>query len=118
MICGGSVPGGSVRRRNCEAPVICALARTTDAPGCRYTFTIAWPRMVVDSMCWMLSTSVVSTFSYGSVRRPVSSSGSRPVYVKATDTTGISMLGKMSVGVRAITTGAAIRIRIASTINV
>ena len=62
--------------------------------------TIAWPAMVVDSVCWMLSTSVVSTFSYGVVRRPSSSSGFRPVYCQATETTGILMLGKMSVGVR------------------
>src|SRR6185369_10492800 len=40
------------------------------------------------------------------------------VYCQPTEITGISMLGKMSVGVRRITTGAAMRIRSARTINV
>src|ERR1700683_5678355 len=66
----------------------------------------------------MLSTNVVSDFSYGDVKRPASSSGLRPVYVQPTETTGILMLGKMSVGVRVITTGAAMRINSARTINV
>ncbi len=45
--------------------------------------------------------------------RPSTSSGLRPVYCQATETTGILMLGKMSVGVRRMSTGAAIRMRIA-----
>ncbi len=118
MICGASVPGGSECRINSEAEETCAFAVSSDAPGCRYTFTITSPRSVVDSVCWMLSTSVVSTFSYGVVSRPSSSSGASPVYCQAIEITGMSMFGKMSVGVRRITTGAAIRIRIARTMNV
>src|SRR5271166_3470448 len=118
MICGGSVPGGSCRNRNCDAAVTWALAVSSEAPGCRNTYTIASPLYVVDSICWILSTSVVSDFSYGDVKRPSSSSGLRPVYVQPIETTGILILGKMSVGVRRITTGAAMRINSARTINV
>ena len=50
--------------------------------------------------------------------RPSISSGFRPVNCQATATTGILMLGKMSVGVREITTGLASRINSARTINV
>ena len=56
--------------------------------------------MVVDSVCSMLSTSVVNAFSYGVVNRPSSSSGFSPVYCHAIEMTGILMFGKMSVGVR------------------
>ena len=42
----------------------------------------------------------------------------RPVYVQPIETTGMLMSGKMSVGVRRITTGAAMRINSARTINV
>jgi len=64
------------------------------------------------------STSVVRAFSYGDVNRPSSSSGLRPVYLQPIETTGILMLGKMPAGVRKITTGAAMRINSARTINV
>ena len=48
-------------------------------------------------------------FSNGVVSRPSISSGSRPVYCQATATTGILMLGKISVGVRRIMTGLMMR---------
>src|ERR1700729_3740452 len=118
MICGGRIPGGRLLKMNCEADETCAFAVSRLAPGCRYTLTITCPAMVVDSVCSMLSTSVVNTFSYGVVSRPSSSSGLRPVYCHAMETTGILMFGKISVGVRTIMTGAAIRMRIASTMNV
>src|ERR1700722_18104747 len=109
MISGGRVPGGSWRRMNCDAAVICAFAVSRLAPGCRKTLTTATPLYEVDSVCSMLSTSVVSTFSYGVVSLPSISSGSNPVYCQAIATTGIFMLGKISVGVRIITTGLMIR---------
>src|ERR1700691_6506513 len=105
MIWGGSVPGGSCRNKYCDAAVTWALAVSSDAPGCRKTFTVASPLYVVDSMCWILSTSVVRAFSYGVVKRVSISSGLSPVYVHATEITGILILGKMSVGVRRITAG-------------
>src|ERR1035441_2627453 len=66
----------------------------------------------------MLSTTVVSTRSKTVVMRPSISSGLRPVYCQATAMTGILISGKISVGVRRITTGARIRISSATTINV
>jgi len=52
------------------------------------------------------------------VIRPSISSGFRPVNCQATAITGMLMLGKMSVGVRRITTGLRMRIRSARTMNV
>src|ERR1700678_321236 len=118
MISGGKVPGGSCRRIVCETAVTCAFAVSRLAVGCKKIFTIAWPFTVVDSMCSILSTVVVRILSYTLVSRPSSSSGFRPVYCHATAITGMLMLGKMSVGVRRITTGLKIRIKRASTIKV
>jgi hypothetical protein len=81
-------------------------------------FTIAWPLTVVDSMCSMLSTVVVRIRSYGVVTRPSISSRFNPVNCHATATTGMSMLGKMSVGVRRMRTGLTIRMSRARTTNV
>ena len=46
------------------------LAVSSDAPGCKDTFTIASPFYVVDSICWMLLA--------GTVRWPTVSDESRP----------------------------------------
>src|SRR6266705_218744 len=118
MIRGGWMPAGSWRRMVCDIAVTCALAVSRRACGCRKILTIAWPFTVVDSMCSMLSTVVVRTRSYWVVIRPSISSGLRPVNCQATAITGMSMLGKMSVGVRRMTTGLAIRIKMATTTNV
>jgi hypothetical protein len=66
----------------------------------------------------MLSTVVVRTRSNPVVMRPSSSSGFRPVNCHATAITGMLMLGKMSVGVRRITTGLRMRMSRASTMKV
>src|SRR5579872_107463 len=66
----------------------------------------------------MLSTSVVRPFSKGVVSRVSRSSGFSPVYVQATEMTGMSIFGKMSVGVRRMTAGLSKRMRIARTTNV
>ena len=50
--------------------------------------------------------------------RPSSSSALSPVYCQATAMTGMLIVGKMSVGVREMTTGLAIRIRSARTMKV
>ena len=81
-------------------------------------FVIDWPLTVVDSMCSILSTVVVRTRSKPVVIRPSISSGFKPVNCQATAITGMSMFGKMSVGVRRTTTGLAMRISSASTMNV
>ena len=50
--------------------------------------------------------------------RPSSSSALSPRYCQATAITGMLTLGKMSTGVREMTTGLAIRIRSARTMKV
>src|SRR2546428_941058 len=69
-------------------------------------------------MCSMLSTVVVRTRSNWVVSRPSISSGLRPVNCHATAITGMSMLGKISVGVRRMMTGLASRISSATTAKV
>ena len=112
------MPGGRKRNMVWETAVTCALAVSRRAFGCRKILTIAWPFTVVDSMCSMLSTVVVRIRSYWVVTRPSISSGLRPVNVQATAITGMSMFGKMSVGVRRTTTGLAMRISSATTTKV
>ncbi len=79
MMSGGCVPGGSPRSRVCDMAVICAFAVWRLAVGCKYTLMMVVPLMVVDSMCWMLSTVVVRVRSNTVVIRPSISSGLRPV---------------------------------------
>src|ERR1700730_10202266 len=50
--------------------------------------------------------------------RPSSSAAFSPLYCQATAITGMLMVGKMSVGVRAMTTGLTMRIRRARTMKV
>src|SRR5437016_3449028 len=118
MMRGGWVPGGSWRRMVCDTAVTCALAVSSRAFGCRKIFTIDWPLTVVDSRCSMLSTVVVSTRSNWVVIRPSISSGFRPVNCHATAITGMSMFGKMSVGVRRMSTGLSNKMSTARTTNV
>ena len=66
----------------------------------------------------MLSTRVVSDRSKGEVIRPSTSSAFKPAYCHATEITGMSILGKMSEGVRRIITGLAIRMSSAITMKV
>ena len=80
--------------------------------------TIDWQLTVVDSMCSMLSTVVVRTRSNWVVILPSTSSGFRPVNCQATAITGMSMFGKMSVGVRRMSTGLTSRMSRASTMKV
>jgi len=102
----------------CDTAVTCAFAVSRRALGCRKSLTIDWPLTVVDSMCSMLSTVVVRIRSYCVVIRPSISSGLRPVNCQATAITGMSMFGKMSVGVRRMRTGLASRISRARTTKV
>ncbi len=66
----------------------------------------------------MLSTAKVNIRSYGPVIRPSNSSGFIPVYCHATAITGMSMFGKISVGVREIITGLRTKMSTARTMNV
>src|ERR1700692_2803254 len=74
--------------------------------------------MVVDSRCSMLSIARVKIRSNGLGIRPSNSSGFMPVYCQATAITGMSMFGKISVGVRRIMTGLKTKISTARTMKV
>src|SRR5882762_4537424 len=74
---GGVVPGGAERRLVCDIPVTCANDSSS-------------------------LTVVCALRSVPRIMRVAISSGDRPVYFHTVATTGILMLGKMSVGVRQI----------------
>ena len=59
----------------------------------------AMPLSDCDSMCSMSFTVVVMLRSLGLVMRLAISSAERPVYCQTTLTTGLSIFGKMSVGI-------------------
>ena len=59
MISGGCIPGGIRRSTVCADAVIWATAESTDAPGCKKTFTTLMPLYDEDSMCSMLLTVTV-----------------------------------------------------------
>jgi hypothetical protein len=66
----------------------------------------------------MLVTVEVNTRSYGVKMRPDMSTGDIPLYCQATATTGTSMFGKMSIGVRSAARAPMIAIIAAITMNV
>src|SRR5437879_2976041 len=88
------------------------------AVGCKNTLTTATPYSDCDSMCSMLSTVVVSARSVTLMIREFMSSGTRPLKVQMMLTTGMSIFGKMSVGVRRIESTPMIRMRMDNTTNV
>src|SRR5271166_5409482 len=89
----------------CDIAVTCARAVAISTFGWKNTFTTPMPFIVWLSMCSMLLTVVVSDRSKGHVMFPSNFCGESPVYCQTMLTTGILMFGKMSVGVRRITTG-------------
>src|SRR4051812_31486088 len=93
---GGNIPGGSVRRIVCESAVICAIAISTFAFGCRNTRITETPLYEVDSMCSMSLTVVVIALSSTVMTRSVISFGESPLYVHTTLTTGMLIYGKIS----------------------
>src|SRR5580698_4628901 len=118
MMNGAAVPGGRLWSWLCEMLVTWALALSMLAPGWRNVLMMARPLRVIDSVCSMLLTTVVMLRSTFVVIRPSISSAFMPVYCQMEARTGMSMLGKMSVGVREITKGLIRRIRSANTIKV
>src|ERR1700747_2043879 len=99
---GGVVPGGAERNNVCETPVICANDSSSLAFGWKKYLTTDVPVRFCDSVCSTSLTMVCALRSVPSTRRVAISSGDRPVYLQMVATTGILMLGKMSVGVREI----------------
>src|SRR5271165_2064028 len=118
MMNGAAVPGGMLWSWLWEMLVIWALAVSMLAPGCRNVLMMARPFSVIDSVCSMLLTTVVMLRSTLVVMRPSISSAFIPVYCQMEASTGMSMLGKMSVGVREITRGLIRRMISARTMNV
>ena len=118
MMNGGFVPGGSCRMADCEIDVICATAASVFVPGWKNTLTIDVPRSVCDSMCSISLTVVVRPRSKPDTMRLAISSADMPLYCQTAVTTGMLMLGKMSVGVRMMASGPTNRIAIAITMNV
>src|SRR5260221_3308485 len=86
--------------------------------GWKNTFTIASPWRDWDSMCSTSLTSVVTPRSAPDVIRCSISSDGRPWKVNTRLMTGISISGKMSVGVRDSATGVSNRIASAITMKV
>src|SRR3569832_2550395 len=118
MISGGVVPGGSCRSCVWAMAVTCATALAM--------FTFGWMKILMtlmfvsdwDSMCSMLLTVVVSERSLWTMIRFAICSGEKPVYCHTIATTGMSMSGKMSVGVRSAVSGPRISRTRARTANV
>jgi hypothetical protein len=97
---GGCAPGGIVRMTVCEMADSCATADSILAPGWKKTLMTVIPGTDWDSMCSTSLTVVVTARSETVVMRRSISSGGRPAYCQITETTGMSISGKMSVGVR------------------
>ena len=102
---GGVVPSGSWRSCVCAMAVTCATALAMLTLGWKKILTTAMPFSDCDSMCSMLLTVVVSDRSESTTIRLAICSGERPVYCQTIATTGMLMLGKMSVGVVSATSG-------------
>src|SRR5215813_938394 len=118
MTRGGVVPWGRNRNWVCEIAVTCAIAVCMLAFGLKKTFTTAIPLSDCDSMWSMSFTSVVKARSVVVVIRFAISCGARPWKFQTMLITGMSMSGKMSVGVRKITMGLRMSNTRAITMNV
>src|SRR5687768_5778593 len=100
MMNGGCIPGGMVRMTVFAVAASCDTALSIFAPGWKKTLMTVIPLTDCDSMCSMSFTDVVNARSDTvEIRRSISSGGS-PLYCQITETTGMSISGKMSVGVR------------------
>ena len=115
---GGVVPGGSCRSCVCAMAVTCATALATLTLGWKKILMTPMPFSDCDSMCSMSFTVVVSERSLWTVIRSAICWGERPVYCHTMATTGMLMLGKISVGAVAATSGPRIRMTSARTAKV
>src|SRR3954447_5161885 len=118
MMKGGLVPGGSWRNCAWLTEVICATAEATFTCGWKKTLMTATPARDCDSMCSMSLTVVVMARSLLDTMRWDICSDDRPAYPHTTVTIGISMSGKMSVGIVSILKMPRITIRSAKTTKV
>ena len=118
MMKGGIEPGG--RERNCtwQMAVTWATATPMLTVGWKKILMIAMPLSDCDSMCSMSLTVVVMPRSLLETMRVAIWSAERPVKFHTTVTTGMSMLGKMSVGIVSMLKTPRIRIKSAKTAKV
>src|ERR1700730_12506421 len=96
---GGSIPGGINARIALDPESIWAIARSTLTLGWKNIFSTEMPSSDWLSMLRMSLTLELYAYSlYVATRRSISS-GVSPVYCQITDTTGMLIMGKMSLGV-------------------
>src|SRR5208282_4312284 len=99
MMKGGVVPGGRLRNCTWLIEVTCATALATLTCGWKKILMIAMPFSDCDSICSMSLTVVVIPRSLLNTMRLAIWSAESPVYCQTTVTTGMSMFGKISVGI-------------------
>src|SRR5437764_2114287 len=97
---GGVMPVGSDFSTDCDDAASCATAASIFAFGWKKTRMTESPGSDCDSICSMSLTCVVNARSQRTVMTSAISSGETPVYDQMTDATGISISGKISVGMR------------------
>src|SRR3954464_2089423 len=115
---GGVVPGGMRRRIVWATPVTCAVADAMSTSGWKEILITATPLSVWLSIFLMLETAKLVENSLKVVIWRSISSVERPLYVQTTLTTGMSILGKMSVGVLRMLATPSITISSAMTMKV
>ena len=99
MTNGGTAPGGSERNCTWLIAVTSATAMPMSTCGWKKILMMARPISDCDSMCSMSLTVVVMPRSLGDAMRLAICSADRPLYIQTTVTTGISIFGKISVGI-------------------
>src|SRR5260370_19860573 len=97
---GGVMPGGMECSEDAELALSCATAASTLAVGWKNSLMMLRPGSDCDSMCSISLTVVVKARSLRMVTTSDISSGEMPPYDQITVTTGISISGKMAVGMR------------------
>src|SRR3954462_1179703 len=115
---GGVVPGGIRRRIVWATPVTWAVADATSTSGWNEILITATPLSVWLSIFLMLETAKLVENSLKVVICRSISSVESPPYCQTMLTTGMSMLGKMSVGVRRMLATPSITMSSAMTMNV
>src|SRR3989442_4844178 len=99
MMNGGTAAGGIRRRIVCDTAVTWASAPSTFTLGWKKILITATPGYVCDSIERMSLTTEEMVYSEKVVTREAMSSVVRPSKFQITDTTAMSISGKMSVGV-------------------
>src|ERR1019366_7840075 len=115
---GGVVPGGSWRSCTWEMAVTWATAAPIFTWGWKKTLIMATPLSDCDSMCSTSLTVVVMARSLLNTMRVDISWADRPLYPHTIVTTGMSILGKISVGIETMLKTPRIKLKSAKTAKV